>query len=107
MGVTMKGAQIGDLTGLPVPELKGPQPTQLHVDPNIVRNYAQTLLAGGSVPPIDIVRLPDGREFITEGHHRFVAGELTGKPVERKMYPDRGPVGVSWSEVSFKNLNND
>src|SRR4051794_21467188 len=98
MGFRTEGAEIRD-TG--VGEFPGPQPTQLTIDPTIVRQYAEQLIGGETVPPIDVVRLPDGREYITEGHHRYVAGQITGEPVERKVFPNSGPVGFTWKQVRF------
>lgn len=80
----------------------GPQPTQLSVHPDIVEEKIAQLLAGEKLPPIEIVRLPDGREFILDGHHRYVASQLTGVPVEVRVFPNAGPTGLDWSEVVYE-----
>jgi RHS repeat-associated protein len=87
------------------PQFEGPQPTQLQIHPDIVARYVRQLKAGEQLKPIEIVRLPDGREFILDGHHRFVASEQTGIPVGRAVFPGEGPVGLSWSDVLYERFH--
>lgn len=91
---------------VPAMPKEGPQPTQLAVDPDIVNQYSESLKKGERVPPIEVVLLPDGREFITEGHHRYVASQKTGIPVEKRVFPDNGPIGFTWLGVKYEKLNN-
>ncbi|MFA5957058.1 hypothetical protein [Hyphomicrobium sp.] len=90
-----------------VGSLPGPQPSQLSVDPYVVGSYAQMLRSGLSVPAVDVVLLPDGRQFLTEGHHRYVASQLTGIPVAVRLFPNNGPVGFDWARVKYERNNND
>ena len=85
----------------------GPQPTQLDVNPGIVDDFASRLQAGERLDPIDVVELPDGRQFILDGHHRFVASERTGIPVEIRIQKAPGPVGFNWNEVLFRDFTPD
>lgn len=107
MGFRTRGAKIEEIIGASVGDFKGPQPTQLTVDPLVVGQYAAKIIAGEPVAAIEVVLLPDGREFITEGHHRFVAGELAGSPVDRKVFPNNGPAGFNWSATRYGRLDND
>lgn len=113
MGIITEGAKIinvsdnGYLHDLFKTMGTGPQPTQLVVDPTVIDSYSQKLRSSEKVPPIDVIRLPDGREFITEGHHRFLASQLTGIPVEKKVFPNRGPVGFNWANVKLGRLDNE
>lgn len=99
--------EIQDLIGQHLRQFEGPQPTQLDVDPIIVGQYIMKLNTGHMLPPIDIVQLPDGREFITEGHHRYVAARATGKPVPERRFQSAGPVGFEWKNVKYNRLEKD
>lgn len=101
--LTSNNSVLGELVG----NFSGPQPTQLAVDPYIVDQYSQQLLAGHAVAAIEVVILPDGREFITEGHHRYVASQQTGIDVGQRKFDNGGPTGFAWSQVKFERLNND
>jgi hypothetical protein len=103
MGAATDGANTYD--GPPVGSFSGPQPTQLVVDPGTVCDYVIKLGYGQKVDPIEVVRLPDGREFITEGHHRYVASQLTGIAVDQKTIENPGPVGFNWSRVRYGKLD--
>lgn len=93
------GARVGDFSG--------PQPTQLSVDPAVVSKYEDQLRNGEKVAPIEVSVLSDGREFIAEGHHRFVASQLTGIPVGQRTFNTGGPVGFNWSDVSYEDLSHE
>ena len=85
-------------------EHAGLQPTQLEVNPGIVARYAAKLEAGEAVDPIHAVEVPDGRQFIIEGHHRYVASQLTGIPVPTVVTQGAGPVGFNWGQVSYSDF---
>ncbi|NTU49795.1 MAG: hypothetical protein HGA87_02700 [Desulfobulbaceae bacterium] len=93
--------------GSHVGAFSGPQPTQLSVDPTVVSKYEAQLRNGEKIAPIEVAALSDGRQFITEGHHRFVASQSTGIPVEQKNFNANGPVGFNWSDVKYENLSNE
>jgi hypothetical protein len=97
----------GGMLGADVGNLPGPQPTQLGVDPYVVAGYAEALKAGQSVPAIDVVVLPDGREFLLEGHHRYVASQKTGIEVPIRVTQNEGPVGFNWAHVKYERLDGD
>ncbi len=79
----------------------GPQPTQLEINPQIVDDYIARLLAGEKLRPIELVELPDGRRFILDGHHRYVASQRTGIPIDQFTIKGEGPVGFNWENVKF------
>jgi hypothetical protein len=66
-----------------------------------VEKYAQQLRAGEDVGPVHAVEVPGGKQFIIEGHHRYVASQLTGIPVKIIVQPGAGPVGFSWKDVVY------
>ncbi|MFD8495866.1 LamG-like jellyroll fold domain-containing protein [Amycolatopsis sp. NPDC059657] len=83
------------------------RPTQDYVDPDTVEYYVEELRAGRPVGPIETQRLADGREYIEEGHHRYVASVKTGIPVER-ITVDGATVGMpDWSGVGYEPFNGD
>src|SRR5262245_57439837 len=88
----------GTVQAGPVGSMGGPLPTQLVVDASVVHDYTQKLVCGQNVDPIEVVRLPDGREFITEGHHRYIASQRAGIPVGQRTFDTGGPVGFDWSK---------
>lgn len=78
------------------------RPTQDAIHPGKVDDYVQQLQNGGKVPPVETVRLPDGRQFILDGHHRYVASLKTGIPVDINVMEAPGPVGYpNWSETYY------
>ena len=78
------------------------RPTQDWIDPNQVDIYAARLRAGERLPPIDVQQLPDGRRFILDGHHRYVASQLVGIPVDMNITYGSGPIGwPDWTDVSY------
>ena len=58
-------------------------------------------LGGPRVKPIEVVELPDGRQFLLEGHHRYVASQKTGVPVDVHVTPGEGPVGFGWERTYY------
>jgi ParB-like nuclease domain len=78
------------------------RPTQDWIYPGTVDDYAARLRAGESVSPIEVQRLADGSEYILDGHHRYVASQLTGVPVPKVVARDVWDVGFpDWSDVSY------
>src|SRR5690606_22489183 len=57
------------------------RPTQDWIDMSAVDDYVAQLRAGRAVAPIEVQVLPDGRAFILDGHHRYVASQRIGVPV--------------------------
>jgi len=75
-------------------------PTQDWYNPEQVDEYAAQLERGDNVKPIQAVKTPDGRKFILDGHHRYLASQKTGIPVEVNVREGVGPVGLSsWDNV--------
>lgn len=76
------------------------RPTQDWINPDQVDAYAKALQAGEKIEPIEIQRLPDGREFLLDGHHRYAASMRTGLMVPRIYYEGEGPRGFpDWTHV--------
>lgn len=79
----------------------GPRPTQLEVHPEIVKDYAARLQAGEKLSAVHAVELPDGRQFLIDGHHRYVASQQAGIPVDMVVQKGAGPVGFDWKNVIY------
>lgn len=76
------------------------RPTQDWINLDQVDAYAKALQAGEQIEPIEIQRLPDGREFLLDGHHRYAASMRTGLMVPRIYYEGEGPRGFpDWTHV--------
>ena len=96
-------AQYGgkNIVGTTFSEFK---PTQEAVNWEKVEQYVQRLNAGEQLPAIDVYQVA-GKEgwFIEDGHHRFIASKITGKPVPINYKTTSGPTGMSdWTEVIWK-----
>ena len=79
------------------------RPTQDWISRSAVDDYAARLRAGERLQPIEVQRLRDGREFILDGHHRYVASQQTGIPVEINYVDGVGPVGLpDWLKVTYE-----
>ncbi|SDP30567.1 ParB-like nuclease domain-containing protein, partial [Paenibacillus sp. yr247] len=84
------------------------RPTQDYVNPEKVDEYANKLSNGEPVEPIEVYDAPDGGRYISEGHHRYVASQETGIPVEMNVKEGGGPIGhPDWSEVQWKEYVNE
>ncbi|MEW9702911.1 hypothetical protein [Paenibacillus sp. SI8] len=78
------------------------------VNPERVQYYADKLLKGEKIDPIIVYDVKDVGRFIEEGHHRYVASQLTGIPVEITVRQGSGPSGLlNWSEVNWKEYINE
>jgi ParB-like chromosome segregation protein Spo0J len=65
-----------------------------------VTDYAARLQAGEKLSPIQAVKTPKGQTYITDGHHRYMASQVTGIPVEVRVIEGAGPVGFpNWNDV--------
>jgi hypothetical protein len=85
------------------------KPTQEYVNWEKVEEYVRKLNSGEQLPAIDVYQVT-GKEgwFIEEGHHRFIASQITGKPVSVNYKTTSGPTGMSdWKEVIWKEYNGD
>lgn len=78
------------------------RPTQDSVNPEKVQEYATKLQNGEKVDPIEVYDTGNAR-YLQEGHHQYVASQMTGIPVEVRVQKGGGPVGFpNWSEVQWK-----
>ncbi|WP_159519050.1 ParB N-terminal domain-containing protein [Erysipelothrix urinaevulpis] len=74
------------------------------MNPDKVNEYANKLMDGEKLPPIEVYEVDGKGLFISEGHHRYVASQQTGIPVDIRVLPGGGPVGLpNWLEVQWKN----
>ena len=79
------------------------RPTQDIVNRAKVDEYIQRLKAGEKLEPIEVVDVPGKGKYIVEGHHRFVASQESGIPVDIKVTTGNGPTGMKdWSMVEWK-----
>lgn len=91
-GANGKGKNI---VGTDFNEIK---PTQTEINPQKVQSYADKLQAGENVKPIEVVNVNGKGKYIIEGHHRYVASQQTGIPVEVIETQGDGPIGMpNWS----------
>lgn len=59
---------------------------------------------GETIEPIEIIRTPRG-DYITEGHHRYVAGQILGREVPATITEGSGPVGPpNWNDVIWSDF---
>ncbi len=66
-------------------------------------DYAAQWRAGETLPAIEVQRLPGGREFILDSHHRYVASLETGVSVDINYIDGVGPVGLpDWLKVAYE-----
>jgi hypothetical protein len=60
--------------------------------------------AGERLPAIEVERMADGTQVILDGHHRHVASQITGIPVDRTCVKYGFNVGEpNWLGVSYGN----
>ena len=79
------------------------RPTQDVVNPQRVSDYARRLQAGERLPAIEVVEVPGRGRYIIEGHHRYVASQQTGIPIEIRTVQGTGPTGMpDWSSVQWR-----
>lgn len=94
--------------GQNVGNLPGPLPTQFSVDPKVVATYESQLIKGEKVPPIEIAVSRDGKEVLIEGHHRYVASQNTGIPIEQKNNVSGVvPAPFAWNDVTYEDLSSE
>lgn len=80
------------------------RPSQDWIDKDVVADYAARIREGERLPAIDVQRMADGTEVILDGHHRYVASQITGVPVDKVYSRSVWPVGeLDWSGVSYGN----
>lgn len=96
----VKGGTGKNIVGTAFSEVR---PTQEFVNPEKVAEYAKKLQAGEKVSPVEIVDIEGKGKCLTEGHHRYVASQQTGIPVDEVGKKGSGPVGLpDWLEVTWK-----
>ncbi|CUU50367.1 ParB N-terminal domain-containing protein [Clostridium beijerinckii] len=79
------------------------RPTQDVVNREKVDEYIQRLRAGEILEPAEVVDIPGKGKYLVEGHHRFVASQESGIPIDIKVKIGNGPVGMpDWSYVEWK-----
>lgn len=80
------------------------RPSQDWMDKEVVADYTARIRAGEKLPAIDVQRMEDGTEVILDGHHRYVASQITGVPVEKVYSRSVWPVGEpDWLGVLYGN----
>ena len=80
------------------------RPTQDWINMNQVNSYAARLRAGETVAAIEAVNVSGRGTYILDGHHRFVASQITGISVDISITVGQGPVGLpNWSSVTPTN----
>lgn len=76
------------------------------LNPAQVDDYIRRLQAGERLDPITVQRLPDGRQYILDGHHRYVASQRTGIPIDIQHIDGPGPMGLpDWSKVTYEPID--
>ena len=76
------------------------RPTQDWINMNQVNHYATRFRMGQPVNAIDAIRVPGRGVYILDGHHRYVASNITGIPLRINIRNSAGPIGwPDWSSV--------
>ena len=89
-----------DIVGSDFNDIK---PTQTAINPEKVQEYIKRLRAGEKLPPIEVIDIPGKGRYIVEGHHRYVASQQTGIPIEIIVIEGAGPVGMpNWEDVQWR-----
>ena len=84
------------------------KPTQEVVNHVKVAEYVQKLSNGETIAPIQVIDVPGQGLYITDGHHRYIASQLTGIPVDMVITSAPGPIGLpDWSSVIYKKYVNE
>jgi len=79
------------------------KPTQDIVNPQKVADYVKRLQAGEKLKSVKAVNISGKGIYITNGHHRYVASQRAGIPVDIKIVKGQGPVGMpNWNDVQWK-----
>ncbi|MFT8352841.1 RHS repeat-associated core domain-containing protein, partial [Clostridium saccharoperbutylacetonicum] len=79
------------------------RPTQDVVNREKVDQYIQRLKSGEKLEPAEAVDIPGKGKYLVEGHHRFVASQESGIPIDIKVKTGNGPMGMpDWSYVEWK-----
>ena len=82
------------------------KPTQSEINKEIVEQYANKLKAGQSIKPVDVLDVSGKGRYILDGHHRYVASQLTGIPVPLRLVQGEGPIGYpDWSYTEYVSWN--
>ena len=75
------------------------KPTQDWINQSKVDEYVARLEAGETLPSIQVYTV-NGNTYILDGHHRYVASQITGIPVNIVVVPGGGPIGLpDWTLV--------
>ena len=89
-----------DIVGSDFNDIK---PTQTAINPEKVQEYIKRLRAGEKLPPIEVIDIPGKGRYIVEGHHRYVASQQMGIPIEIIVIEGAGPVGMpNWEDVQWR-----
>lgn len=95
------GTEIVELCEVPLAWLRPSESPNMHV----VAQYAEWMQAGHEPPPIHIIQTEKGTLRITNGHHRFAAAQVAGKPTIRAwvswlMWADGHPTGLTLEAIT-------
>jgi len=98
IGQIQQGASVGkNIVGT---NFNAVRPTQDWINMSQVNSYVAKLKAGQTVRPIDVVHVQGRGFYIIDGHHRFVASQMTGIPINANVTTGAGPIGLpDWSSV--------
>ncbi len=77
-------------------------PTQDYLNPKKVEEYYDIIKSGGKVRPIEVVEGFGGKKYITEGHHRYIAGQKAGVEVPYVIVGKGNLGGTTWKNVMFE-----
>ena len=84
------------------------RPTQDSINFQKVDEYVQMLRSGGKLNPVTAVEISGKGVYIIDGHHRFIASQMTGIPIEINILPGQGPIGMNdWSAMIWKDYINE
>jgi len=68
-----------------------------------VDEFVKMLLKGEKLEPVEAVEVPGKGIYIIDGHHRYIASQKAGIPIDIRITKGQGPIGMpDWSGVNWK-----
>ncbi|PIX62043.1 hypothetical protein COZ45_03370 [Candidatus Uhrbacteria bacterium CG_4_10_14_3_um_filter_41_21] len=77
------------------------QPTQDWINSDTAKYYSDILKNGGRVDPIETLN-NNGTNYILDGHHRYIGGEMAGVDVPTVQMGQGGLRGTTWDQIDVK-----
>jgi len=84
-------------------------PTQDYINPNKVMAYVKRMKAGEEIEPIEeFTNTTNGKKYLLDGHHRYIASQISGIPVSMEFAGSGALFGFpSWKYAEQKTPDMD